>query len=216
MPDLPDPNTHLICNKTGAHVEYVIKDGYHFSDIESMHADWTSAQNEVISDLIREHGDRLDDPDFSCQIIEQYSLADRHWNWLNKAFLCRSGGYIWFLLIAENKVQGACVIYHPKKSRLDEEEIFYVDYVASAYWNRDRPGYKKQFSGIGRKLLAHASQFIRQKFGYRFGFGLHALPTAESFYSGIGMVAYEQDPEKENLRYFEAGLDAAMQIAGGV
>ena len=97
---------------------------------------------------------------------------------------------------------------------MDGERIFYIDYVASAYWNRDRPNYEKQFGSVSRILIAHASHFAINTLGYRPGFCLHSLPTAEGYYRYLGMIEYEVDAEKENLRYFEAPPDIAGKLAG--
>ncbi|OVZ67318.1 hypothetical protein CDO43_30670, partial [Pseudomonas aeruginosa] len=46
------------------------------------------------------------------------------------------------------------------------------------------------------------------------GFCLHSLPTAEGYYRYLGMIEYDADADKENLRYFEAPPDIAGKLAG--
>lgn len=99
---------------------------------------------------------------------------------------------------------------------MDGSYIFYIDYIAAAYWNRDRPGYKKRFSGIGSRLISFVIDYAKDKLGYRYGFCLHSLPSAESYYRSLGMTEFDFDEAKEGLRYYEACHETAARIAGSV
>ncbi|WP_228039823.1 hypothetical protein [Nodosilinea sp. LEGE 07088] len=80
--------------------------------------------------------------------------------------------------------------------------LVYVEYLASAPWNRrllENPPY---LIGVGRALLL----FTRQRsveLGYGGRVGLHALPGAEAFYRRYDMPDYGSDPDKDGLVYFE-------------
>jgi hypothetical protein len=175
---------------------------------------WDTEKRHIMKQLMSDIPAAADDPNVLFEQLPTYGLSDFHWSWLDKAFAFRSDDYHWFFLSALGRIQATCVIYHPKESRLDGERIFYIDYVASAYWNRDRPNYVKQFGSVSRILIAHASHFAINTLGYRPGFCLHSLPTAEGYYRYLGMIEYDSDAEKENLRYFEAPPDIAGKLAG--
>ena len=44
---------------------------------------------------------------------------------------------------------------------------------------------------------------LKNKLPYRYGFCLHSLPQANSYYQEIGMVGFGPDSNKENLHYYE-------------
>jgi hypothetical protein len=136
-------------------------------------------------------------------LFQDFSLEDYHWNWTGKAMEFSCQNYLWFFLESQNKVQGLAIIYHPTRSALFNYDIFYIDYVAAAPWNRNTPATQRVFSGVGSILLKAATLFCTQKFNYAPGFSLHSLPKAESYYSKIGMTDLGQDASKQNLRKFE-------------
>ncbi|WP_417355016.1 hypothetical protein [Gallaecimonas pentaromativorans] len=208
---MPEPS--LVCRHTGKHVPYQIHEGLQPTFVLQLHKQWESEKIRVLSQLVADVPTAVTDNNIFIQQLTIYGVTDFHWSWLNKSMVCNTDDYHWFFLSAEGRVQAACVIYHPKKSRWDGEKIFYIDYVASAYWNRDRPNYKKQFGGVSRILIAHATRFATEKLGYRLGFCLHSLPTAEDYYRHLGLIDYDVDAEKENLRYFEAPPNIAGKLA---
>lgn len=204
----------LLCGHTGQHVPYQIHQGLHPTYVFQLNAQWDTEKNRIIGQLMADVPAAADDVNVLFDQLPIYGLSDFHWSWLDKAIAFNTDEYHWFFLSAQGRVQATCVIYHPKESRLDGERIFYIDYVASAYWNRDRPKYEKQFRGVSRILIAHATRFAMETLGYRPGFCLHSLPTAEGYYRWLGMIEYDVDAEKENLRYFEAPPDIAGKLAG--
>lgn len=129
-------------------------------------------------------------------------LEDEHWDWLTKTMCYRSPGYEWFFLIADNKPQGACLIYHPYKSAFSGNEIFYIEYVAVAPWNRANPMQARDFSGVGSLLIKAAIQYAVSSLKLNHGFCLHALAQAVPYYEKIGMLA-NRELDKPNLQYFE-------------
>lgn len=203
----------LVCNHTGQIFDYEIKIGLDIPSVFKMQMDWSSEKSKILQELISKHGDKLEDEDFAREVIIENNMADLDWAWDKKLFHCRSSDFIWFLLVADGKVQGACVVYHPKQSRIDSQNIFYIDYIAAAYWNRDRPSYVKKFSGIGSRLISFVVSYAKDNLNYRYGFCLHSLPTAETYYRYLGMTEFDNDPTKENLKYFEACDEIAAKIA---
>jgi hypothetical protein len=69
-------------------------------------------------------------------IISSISNEDDHWRWFDKAIHLKGEEYDWFHLYADEKPQAVCIIYHPKESALEPGNIFYIEYLAVAPWNR--------------------------------------------------------------------------------
>ncbi len=205
-------NGQLQCNHTGSEVPYIIRTGVDGMLTLTLEADWSAAKAEAFNAFRERFSNGFASEAEFASAVAEYNLVDLHWNWLDKAHLTATNEYQWFYLMAEDKVQGVCIIFHPKPSREDGEKIFYIDYIAAAYWNRNRPGYKRRFSNIGHLLISYAVNHAMRVLGYRPGFSLHALPTAESYYSRLGMTAYDCDADKEGLRYFEASAICAKAV----
>lgn len=135
-------------------------------------------------------------------ILESASLEDNHWRWLDKSLYYRGDCYKWFFLIAEDYPQAACLIYHPKSSVVDEGDIFYIEYLATAPWNRKNILAQRVFKGVGQKLLERVIAYAKDDLKLRAGFSLHSLPKAVPFYEKIGMKAFPLY-DKEGLKFFE-------------
>ncbi|RDK06854.1 hypothetical protein [Cupriavidus lacunae] len=202
----------LLCNHTANNVPYVIRTGLDSMLTLTLDADWSAAKADAFNAFRERFPNGLPSRAEFDSAVAEYNLVDLHWNWLNKAHLTATNDYQWFYLMAEDKVQGVCIIFHPKPSREDGEKIFYIDYIAAAYWNRNRPGYKRRFSNIGHILISYAVDHAMRVLRYRPGFSLHALPAAESYYSRLGMTPYDCDADKEGLRYFEASESCAKAV----
>lgn len=203
----------LICRQSGQSYPYEIHRGLNPALVLQLQEQWEAEKTKILRQILKDVPKAAEDEELFYEQIHVYGLADLGWRWLDKAMALNTDEYHWFFLKADEKIQAACIIYHPKASRLDGERIFYIDYVASAYWNRDRPGHAKQFGSVSRILIAHASHFAITTLGYRPGFCLHSLPTAEGYYRSLGMIEYEADVAKENLRYYEAPPTVADQLA---
>jgi GNAT superfamily N-acetyltransferase len=135
-------------------------------------------------------------------LLESAQLEDNHWRWLDKTLHYRGDCYKWFFLIAENYPQAACLVYHPKASVVGAGDIFYVEYVATAPWNRENVLSERVFKGVGPKLLERVISYAKDDLKLRPGFSLHSLPKAVEFYEKIGMKAFPQY-DKEGLKFFE-------------
>lgn len=204
----------LLCRHTAQQIPYQIHQGLLPTYVLQLQEQWEAEKTRIVRQLLADVPAAAVDRDLLIEKLPIYGLSDFGWRWLDKAMVLNTDDYHWFFLSAQGRIQATCVIYHPKESRMDGERIFYVDYVASAYWNRDRPNYVKQFGSVSRILIAHAARFAMNTLGYRPGFCLHSLPTAEGYYRFLGMVEYEADADKENLRYFEAPAHVAGKLAG--
>lgn len=136
------------------------------------------------------------------QIMEEVQMDDAHWHWLAKSVHYMSDEYRWFFLIADDAPQGACLIYFPKESAIDGQNIFYIEYIATAPWNRHNPMSTRRFRGVGTILVDLAKDYGVRQLGLRLGYCLHALPRAVPFYESLGMLAFP-DRDKDDLPYFE-------------
>jgi len=148
------------------------------------------------------------------QVLANIQIDDKHWDWLNKSLAFKSTEYNWFFLMSEGYPQGACLIYHPKKSALSSGDIFYVEYIAAAPWNRTNPMSSRSFKGVASTILDYAINYAEKTLKLRRGFSLHALPKAEGFYQTIGMIKVPA-MEKDSLAYFEMPEeDNTVKMAG--
>ena len=205
----------IYCKHSCENLEYKIEAGFRDDLVIKMQSEWSQQKAEVLREVFDSYGaENLKNPKIAESALSKFNLVDLHWDWLTKGLACRSDEYCWFFLVVEDKVQGVCIVYHPKQSRIDGDNISYIDYLATAYESRNRPGYNKRFSGIGSILLSYIAGFSNSQLQYRFGFSLHSLPSAESYYTQLGMTRFDKDPDKQDLSYFEADRETAAAIAG--
>lgn len=136
-------------------------------------------------------------------VLGVIQIDDSHWCWLRKStYYTSDDQYKWFFLIAEGNPQAACLVYHPKQSALHDGQIFYIEFIAVAPWNRENPLAPRAFLGLGKLLVEEVRKFARDKLGLYEGFSLHALPRASGFYLSLGMTRLPEH-DKEVLQYFE-------------
>jgi hypothetical protein len=143
------------------------------------------------------------------KVLSEVQLDDAHWDWLGKSAAYHSKEYVWFFIVAEGRPQGACLIFHPQKSAIAHDDIFYIEYVAVAPWNRRNPISERAFCGVGGLLIRSAIQHATEALKLRHGFCLHSLSKAAEFYKKIGMVPYPAH-DKPHLQYFE--MDNAATV----
>lgn len=146
------------------------------------------------------------------QVLGSVQLSDSHWDWLKKSLYLKGSEYDWFFLMAEGYPQGACLIYHPKKSLIATGDIFYIEYLAAAPWNRHNPMAGRAIKGVATALMKYAVNFGTSELNLKFGFSLHALPSACGFYSSLGMIQ-EPSGDKPGLPYFEMPEQKACDFA---
>ncbi|MFZ6774830.1 hypothetical protein ACO0LB_19175 [Undibacterium sp. SXout7W] len=152
------------------------------------------------------------DPEALKNVLGEIQIDDSHWEWFKKALVFKNGEFHWFFLMIDGQPQAACVIFHPKKSALEEIDVFYIEYIAVAPWNRQNPMESRTFKGIGSLLIRSIISFGVQKLSFNHGFSLHALPRAAEFYVKIGMERISQH-DKDTLQYFEMPEKSAVAYA---
>jgi len=147
------------------------------------------------------------------EYLSKIQTEDFHWNWFNKSTCYNTEEYKWFFLKSGDSVEAACLIFFPKKSALNDNSIFYVEFIAVAPWNRFTPLEKKRYNGVGKKLLQAVIKYSAATLGYTYGFCLHSLPQAQGFYEHIGMIHIDA-LDKSPLQYYEIDDNNSMRFAG--
>jgi GNAT superfamily N-acetyltransferase len=137
---------------------------------------------------------------------------DSHWDWHKKyRFYKQDPTYEMYSIELEQIAQGLIIIeidFH--RSRCDPgKPIVYVDFLATAPWNRQSLENPPRYRGVGSALLEYAR--IRScELEYQGRLGLHSLSGAENFYKAFRfrddereMKNFGPDYDKQNLTYFE-------------
>jgi len=138
------------------------------------------------------------------------------WDWGMKSQKLQFLAYMCFGIEYAQKMQGLLMVkVAGNYARLDPDkgkELVYVDYLEAAPWNVvplvDEPG----FRGIGPMLMKTAVELSYDE-GFHGRVGLHSLPQAEEFYRDTcGMQGCGQDPNYQNLPYYEMTRDIAQRF----
>lgn len=145
-------------------------------------------------------------------VLAEIQVDDHHWEWFKKSLCYRGDEYHWFFLMAEGVPQAACLVLHPKQSALAARDVFYIEFIAVAPWNRENPMEPRTFKGLGTLMIKSIIDYGLQKLSFGHGFSLHALPRAADFYLKIGMQKVAQF-DKGKLQYFEMPEDVAIKYA---
>lgn len=146
------------------------------------------------------------------------TLADRpedhHWDWRHKVNVLRPLlGYHSFSIICRNELQGLMWASDFRSARHAAQfgkPLVYVEYVATAPWNRAEVQRPPRYSGVGGVFIDAAIQSSLDA-GYQGRVGLHSLPQAVEFYEKkCGMSAIGIDSAHESLMYFEMTKEQAL------
>ncbi|HEB55825.1 MAG TPA: GNAT family N-acetyltransferase [Gammaproteobacteria bacterium] len=146
--------------------------------------------------------------------IAALHIQDFHWNWRAKVTaFSRQLAYRSFALECGGQTQGLMYVNTTKRCRLEgqaNQHLVYVEYLATAPWNRPSLVGCPKYKGVGSIMIATAIQAsVDEEMQGRIG--LHSLPQADPFYRDIcGMTDLGVDSDKQNLRYFEMTAEQAM------
>lgn len=130
---------------------------------------------------------------------------DAHWDWVKKhRFYETYPNYEKYAIACAQATQGMMLLETAEHySCIDpDQRLVYVDYLATAPWNRPNLQHSPTYRLVGSTLLEFA-RYRSEQIGYRGYVGLHALPRAQAFYTRMGMLDYGKDPRKQFLHYFE-------------
>lgn len=132
----------------------------------------------------------------------------RHWDWRRKTATLQSMlVHPGFSVVCDGVTQGMMILDTTmKRCRIEGQRgknLVYVEFVENAPWNRCELFDPPRYRGVG-SVLIRAAVALSQHEEFRGRIGLHSLPQANSFYANTcGMTDMGQDPDYQNLRYFE-------------
>jgi hypothetical protein len=130
---------------------------------------------------------------------------DQYWEWRSKQRIYGPQlGAESYAIEYQGQLQGLMLIQPlGYRSWFDSDRrIVYVHSLATAPWNRPTIQNPPAYRLLGGTLLEFA-RYRSQELGYGGLVGLHALPSAESFYRRMEMDECGPDSDKEDLVYFE-------------
>lgn len=157
----------------------------------------------TICSLNRDHIQQVDT--VWNDILRATQQPDAYWDWTYKFRLSLNEDRYEAWAIELDEVLQGIVLLETQWHRSwlpGRHRLVYVEYLASAPWNRrplEDPPYLKN---VGRSLLV----FTRQRsveLGYEGRVGLHSMPGAEGFYERFNMINSGPDPDRDDLIYFE-------------
>ncbi|MCG8366717.1 MAG: hypothetical protein MJA27_25705 [Pseudanabaenales cyanobacterium] len=157
----------------------------------------------LLVDLAQTH---LDDFDTLWRpLLRQFETEDKFWDWVvKKRISISSDNFESYAIEYEGVAQGLIALetqWH-RSWIVPEQQLVYVEALASAPWNRVMIQQPPMFKGVGTLLLNFARR-RSQQLGYSGRLGLHSLPGARRFYDMKNMMEYGPDPDRDNLVYFE-------------
>jgi hypothetical protein len=137
-----------------------------------------------------------------------------HWNWTRKVqATAHLLPYPTLAIECEGQAQGLMMLKTDGEvARLPGEQgkaLVYVVFLASAPWNLPSIVPHPRFRGVGTVMMRTAIE-TSIDLGFKGRVGLHSLPQSEVFYARMGMTTLGNDPNKENLNYFEMAPEQAM------
>jgi hypothetical protein len=141
------------------------------------------------------------------EMLENLNQDDAFWDWAMKKRLSIDNRFEAYAIDYQGLTQGLLWLetqWH-RSWVSPKQRLVYVEALATAPWNRGILRSSPYLKGVGSALLL----FARQRsltLGYDGRVGLHALPISENFYHHLKMSDYGNDPDKDNLRYFEFGI----------
>lgn len=207
--------TGLIVDTHGTSVEYQLFEGWDFVRAHQCDEQWGKFNFDLVEFI---HKQEYSEAELN-EIDSYIQLDDSHWDWLKKSCAWKTDEYKWFFLYIGNEPQSACIIYHPKVSAAEKDKnIYYVEYLAAAPWNRKNPMSQQIFKGIGKTTLQNVQEYCSKQLNWNLGFSLHSLPKAETYYKHIGMTPFSNLDKKVNelitLKYFEMLEESAKRFVG--
>jgi len=198
-----------IKQSNGAVHTYEIIHGWDLFLSQQCDAEWSTYYLRFFQDL----RDNYKEPELT-KILNSLQLQDKKWDWSQKSLRTYNvDEYDWFYFISDNKIQASCLTYQPQTSPISKKNVFYINFLAVAPWNRNTLITKQEFKGIGSILIKTVLEYMVKDVGLTPGLCLHSLPQATGYYQKLGMENYSQE-DKPHLKYFELDEDKANVLIG--
>jgi len=137
--------------------------------------------------------------------LQTSAEEDAHWDWIKKKRLYASSASFEKYAVECGQITQGLMMIETLGYRSWVEpnrRLVYVDFLATAPWNRPSIQKPPEYRFVGSTLLKFA-RYRSEELGYGGLVGLHALPRAKPFYEKMGMMDYGPDAEKGDLTYFE-------------
>ncbi|MGB2862640.1 MAG: hypothetical protein WBC05_04870 [Sedimentisphaerales bacterium] len=198
-----------LINNVGEAFEYEINHGWDILSANSCDRQWGSFNIRLLEYIEKQ---KYSEEELNA-VLSGIQMEHLHWDWFKKSACYTADGYEWFYMFADGKPQGACLIYHPKDSVIESGNIFYIEFIEVAPWNRDNPIAKREFKGVGTLIIKCVLNFAVTKLKLKPGFSLHSLPQAKGYYEKIGMKNYPER-DKDTLVYFEMPRTNSAKMLG--
>jgi len=143
-------------------------------------------------------------------VFARLGIPDSHWDWRTKCTFAPGTQRQAYGLVNDDQVEAAMMLAFDHVTRIGptREPLVYVDFLATAPWNRSAIQQPERFRRLGTMLLG-AAITVSQMRGLEGRCGLHSLPPAEGFYQRAGMKDLGADPMYHDLHYFEFDAAAA-------
>ena len=200
---------YLLDIHSGQLADAEVDDEIRDADIADWRANWQPYVNEVVKRLEMSGTPRHEWP------------QSHHWDWADKAarkfsllqrgYAVRCNGALQGLMRVQTAIAGCQIASQRGK------DCVYVDYIETAPWNQQQYSSSPRYSLVGTVLIAAALHRSLEQ-GMKGRIGLHSLPQADTWYSGLGMVDLGFDNNRYNgrLKYFETTPQIATNILNGV
>jgi hypothetical protein len=132
---------------------------------------------------------------------------DHHWDWRKKTNACRPIlGYHSAAIVCAGQLQGLMLANDFRSARIQSQfgkPIIYIEYLATAPWNRPEIASPPAYSGVGTVFIGAAIQ-LSIEMHYAGRIGLYSLPQAERFYRDkCSMTELGRDSANHKLMYYE-------------
>lgn len=193
----------------GGSTDYSVQYGWNVLSSKECDELWQKSQLELLQYIDEQNYD----DDMLSKVLESIQVEDAHWSWFTKSCAYIGDEYRWFYLYANGMPQAACVIFQPKESKLHPKNIFYVEFLAVAPWNRRCLVRERELLKVGTTLLQVVLQYSVNELKLSPGFSLHSLPQAAEYYRKLKMVNVGEE-DKESLMYFELPPEEAQMLLG--
>ena len=186
---------HLERRKTGEAVAGELCDDITDEHLELWRTTWLPHVDEVVARLKQQRVP-----------IDKWP-QDLHWKWDEKTAWSRGRlAFQRYSLVCDGALQGLLLLSVTKFARLQSQfgkHLAYIEFVATAPWNRPDISAEPVFRGVGQALVRTAIEVSRSE-SFHGRIGLHSLPQSCRFYREVcEMTELGADPKYNGLVYFE-------------
>jgi hypothetical protein len=200
---------YIIDGATDAPVEVELHDDLKVDVLLDVESQWASTRHDIRTKLT------------TLAVPPQSRPESLHWDWGRKSLplAFRDPDDFRIMAVGRQTVWEAAVVTLCKNQVAllaphAGSPLVYVDYLEVAPWNWKIENVQtRKFKAIGSVLLRAAIEQSYTK-GWEGRVGLHALPQAATFYVNQGLQFVKNDPNKQNLPYYELSAAEAFKRTG--